>query len=251
MKRRAFLERNISGLAAIGAGASIAAKASTKTEDPNVFVFPRLKFRTLSMARDRWDVLPDGDDKFLSFLEKATSIKLSTKKWRERVIDIKELGRAYAQKDNTSEVFSLPFLFMTGEGDFRLDYDEAATFKEYFKRGGFLYADDCVTQKTGDFFFKAFEREIRKVMPGHKMKPVPLDHDIFHCFYDFDKGAPKCQGGNHPDMGLFYRDRLVAFLTAGDIHCGWCASFFQPRTKEMAEASYKMGVNIVIYALTH
>ena len=140
---------------------------------------------------------------------------------------------------------------MTGEGNFRLSYDEAATLREYFKRGGFLYGDDCIKGKTEDYFFKAFEREIRKVMPGNEMKPVPLDHEIFHCFYDFDNGTPRCKGAPHPDMGLFYKDRLVAFLTAGDIHCGWCARFFQPRTQALAEATYKMGVNIVIYALTH
>ena len=51
-----------------------------------------------------------------------------------------------------------------------------------------------------------------------------------------------------PDMGLFIEDRLVAFLTVGDLHCGWTSRFFTPKVHEEC---LKMGLNIIVYALTH
>ena len=88
-------------------------------------------------------------------------------------------------------------------------------------------------------------------MPGYQMEPVPFDHEIYHCFYDFDQGAPVCQGQPNPDLGLFYNDRLVCFLTSGDLHCGWIHDVNSSRTGRVIQEAYKMGVNIVIYALTH
>ncbi len=79
------------------------------------------------------------------------------------------------------------------------------------------------------------------------MRPVPRDHDIYHCIYDFPKGAaPYLQGEHQPDMGFFYDKRLVAFLTSGDMHCGWEQGF-----TDTPELFHQMGANIVIHALTH
>ena len=54
-------------------------------------------------------------------------------------------------------------------------------------------------------------------------------------------------------MGLFYDDRLALFLTAGDVHCGWSHIdwFCGGLTHEDTVECWKMGVNIIIYALTH
>jgi hypothetical protein len=49
-------------------------------------------------------------------------------------------------------------------------------------------------------------------------------------------------------MGLFYEGRLVAFLTAGDVHCAWGDRVTPPG---LQEPCLKMGVNIIVYALTH
>jgi hypothetical protein len=268
MNRRSFLVRGLQRAAGAGllggaglAGplAALAANASAQPSqwsaqrgqldeesDANVFVFPRLRFKILTRVEGYWDAEPDADDKFLAFLGDKTNLKLSRKSWPERIIDIEELRKAYFEPDAKTQIYSRPFLFMTGEGDFRFEQAEAVTLGEYFKRGGFLYADDCVFRGYGDFFFQAFLREIRQVLPGTEMQPVPHDHGIYHCFFDFPRGAPFCQGQRHRDMGLFLEDRLVAFLTAGDIHCGW-KFWGGSRTLE----SMKMGVNIVIYSLTH
>ncbi len=206
-------------------------------DDPNVFVFSRLRYITDTRVKDVWDVHPAGDENMLAYLRIATNIKVSNKSWYKRSVGIDEGERLY----------NSPFLFMTGEGEFTLTSEQAAELGEFFKRGGFMYADDCVVGTTGDQFYKSFLREIKKVMPGYEMHPVPHNHAIYHCFYDFPNGAPFFQGTPHPDMGLFYKDRLVAFLTSGDLHCAW-VGWFSPEGREQC---FKMGVNIITYALTH
>jgi hypothetical protein len=39
----------------------------------------------------------------------------------------------------------------------------------------------------------------------------------------------------------------MTVATPGDLHCGWCGMF----SPEMSMDSIKMGINIVIYALSH
>jgi len=216
------------------------ASAPIDREDPNTVVFSRFQFTTLtSGVPDRWDVMPDFDDILLDYVARNTNLKISKKSWNKRVIRVDDAERMYTN----------PLLFMTGEGDFRLSEKEAATLGEYFKRGGFLYADDCYADDAPhDQFFRAFLREIKKTLPGLEMEPVPYDHAIYHCFYDFNRGAPWCKGVRHRDMGLFYEGKLVAFLTPGDVHCGW-GNRYTP--EGLQEPCLKFGVNIIVYALTH
>jgi hypothetical protein len=117
-------------------------------------------------------------------------------------------------------------------------------------RGGFVYADDCVYHGKGDRFFRDYVKMINRLFPDNEMKRVPKDHEINHCYFDFPDGAPFLQGKNHGAYGLFDKDtgRIMTYVTPGDLHCGWVCRWF-PRRKN--EAALKMGINIIIYYLTH
>jgi hypothetical protein len=183
--------------------------------------------------------MPHFDEILLDYLRRNTNIKTSKKRWNERVIRV----------DDYEKIYTNPILFMTSDGNFRFSKKEAETLGEFFKRGGFLYADDCwADNPPHDRFYRVFTEEIKKTLPGHEMKVMPYDHPIYHCFFDFKRGAPWTKGVRHRDMGLFYEGRLVAFLTAGDVHCGWGNRFVAPG---MQEECLKFGVNLMVYALTH
>ncbi len=219
-------------------------RVAVDESDASVFVFPRLQFRTITSTKQKWDVTPSGDETMLSYMRKHTNLKISNRKWGSRVVNVSD----------AETIYKLPFIFMTGEGDFRFSPEDARVYGEFFKRGGFIYADDCVVEPDGDFFYKAYVREIQKTMPGLSMKPVPSDHEIYKCFFEMPGGrSPFTQGNiNQPDMGLFLNNRMVSFLTAGDVHCGWWAGpNGKPRFSRKHEDCMKMGTNIVIYALTH
>lgn len=242
-ERRRFLEiaMNLGG-AALGCALPNFLRGASPEQllqaDPNEFIFSRFKYVTLTSVADNWDTHPVGDERLLSYLRESTNVKVSPLSWEQRVVQV----------DDFSTLYKRPFLFMTGEGEFRFSDAEAEALGEHFRRGGFLYGDDCVAQHQ-DHFFQAMMRELPRALPGYQWEPVPPDHEIYHCFFDMPGGrSPHCNGRVHPDQGIFMNGRLVAFLTSGDVHCGWVGRFWTP---ELQEQCLKMGINIIVHSLTH
>lgn len=211
--------------------------------DPNTFSFARVCYGPTDRFTNTWDPGAAGDENMAGYLRQNTQIRVSNKRWLERLVSI----------DDATKIYTLPFLFITGRWENRLSEREVAVFAEFFKRGGFLYADDCTSPPPRDLFSQAFEREINKALPGCTMQPMKGTHEIYHCFYDFPEGkSPFCQGNpDRPDKGLFYKDRLVCFLTSGDVHCGWWGGPPDTYFRTAHEPCLKMGTNVVIYALSH
>jgi hypothetical protein len=225
--------------------------SNTTEDDADTFVFSRLKFRTLNGTQDPWDCGIDKEEDFLAFLRENTNLKVSNKSFYERAISIEDLRKVYRHPNDESIVFSRPFIFMTGSGQFEFNEPEAVAISEYLMRGGFWYVDDCIANGERSDFYRCFLKEFRKVSPKLEMQPVPHDHAIYHCVYDMPNGTPYVQGDRLPDMGMFIEDRLAVFLTAVDLHCGWRWEFTNRTTHSDKTICRKMGVNIVIYALTH
>ncbi|HTY09277.1 MAG TPA: DUF4159 domain-containing protein [Candidatus Edwardsbacteria bacterium] len=145
------------------------------------------------------------------------------------------------------ELFSHPFLFLTGHGEIRFTAREVARLRLFLQQGGFLYADD-------DFGMDAsFRREMRRVFPDAPLTELPPDHPIFTCYYDFSKGMPKIhehQPGGPQAFGIYWQNRLAVFYTFNtNISDGWMDVHNDPAEKR--EQAFKMGVNILWYALTH
>jgi hypothetical protein len=264
LDRRSFLHRGLLGLGAVGLAvawpihppaygepttSALAGNCLLDTADPNAFVFPRLRYASTGSGNGKWNANPGGDDMLLDYLKKVTTIKVSTKTWEQRVIGIDDLTKAFCGEN--PKVYSLPFLFMTGLYDFQFSPDEGKTLREYMRRGLFFYVDDC--QGTDCSLYKAFVRELPKIVPDGEMKPLALDHEIYHCFFDLPRGAPSTYGDTRPDLALYLNDRLSIFLTAGDLHCGWAQHYLGGGgvDSRIAEDCCRMGVNIIFYALTH
>lgn len=143
-------------------------------------------------------------------------------------------------------LFDYPFIFMTGHGNIVFSDYEVKRLREYLIKGGFLYADDDYGMD------KYFRREIKKVFPGLELEELPFSHPIYHCFYDFPHGLPKIHkhDGKPPKgYGIFYEGRLVVFYTyETNISDGWTDAHDDPPDKR--EEAFKMGINIIIYAMT-
>lgn len=143
-----------------------------------------------------------------------------------------------------------PFLFITGHGNIRFTDEEARRLREYLLAGGFLHVDDNFGINP------AFRREVKKVFPDRPLEELPFSHPIYHCFYDFPHGLPKIHehyGG--PPHGYGIRDdagRVVLFYSFNtDLSDGWESPEVHHDPPEVREAALKMGINIVVYALTH
>jgi hypothetical protein len=165
---------------------------------------------------------------------------------------------------------------MTGENHYKFDDKEKANLREYINRGGFLLMDDCVVGNGGDFFYKSSYALLEEVFGSGAVKRIRPEHEVFHNVYDLTKtGLPSLQqqiptimpgfrrpaqapmpymrghGQNHGARGVFIGDRLAVFLSSTDLHCGWCDSRGATFGRASYEKTIQMGINIIMYAISH
>ncbi len=262
LSRRHVLKTALAAAAGLAVGAAIphAARADVAVKTGK-FVFPRLKFSVNDETKDIWNTGLIGDAILRKHLRQLTNINSSDEAKTVRLGDFDDLCQN-------------PFVFMTSEGHFKLPDNEEKNLREFLERGGFIHADDCVypaakgkivaSDLTGDIvtprtvkgaadvdrFFRDYALMINRLFPDNPMRRIPLDHEIFHIYYDFPKGAPHMQGVTHGAFGLFEpgTGRLMTLITPGDLHCGWMDMYW-PHEKNLT--AIKMGINIIIYFLSH
>ena len=232
-------------VAAAGTGFQVKAESAFQRnmvsgEEP--FRWARVKFKTGQKVHDEWDTHPYGDRYFLKNMEKSTGLSIN-KDWHT------------VNLESIDEMAQFPFLFMTSEGHFSVSELQQENVREYLRRGGFIYADDCVLDAKADHFFTSYRENVYKLL-GVRMVRVENDHKILHSYYDL-KETPHCQGKKHGAWALYLDGRMVSLATPGDIHCGWTSagrrysgqkSWFKP---EVEQNSIKMGINAIVYSMTN
>lgn len=163
--------------------------------------------------------------------------------------DIEALEEETILELTDPELFQHPFLFMTGHGNIRFSEEEIRRLRLYLSHGGFLYADDDYGMD------EAFRREIKRVFPEKDLVELPFSHQIYHILYDFPSGLPKIhEHDNKPPQGfgIVYQGRLVVFYTyETNISDGWADPEVHQDPAEIREQAFRMGLNILIYALLH
>jgi len=226
------------------------------------FTFARLRY-TDWRGGWRWQTdYPESDYNFSLRLSELTTIEVN----RDERGDI-----VHVTLDLLDErLFEYPFVYMVEVGYLTLSDPEAANLRDYLLRGGFLHVDDF----WGEYEWDNWERQVRKVFPDENEYPiveVPLDHEIYNCVFELDEPpqVPSIyawerfrSASDRPGMGLrphcrgiFDKDgRLMVVMTFNtDLGDGWEREgenyeYFQ---KFSVARAYPMGVNIVVYALTH
>jgi hypothetical protein len=148
-----------------------------------------------------------------------------------------------------------PLLYLTGHYDFRWTRDEAGWLQRYLKAGGMLLADACCGRMA---FHLAFERELAKVLPEHKLEPLPLDHPLYHSHHDIKRveytaRATEDFGTMHAPAlsGITLDGRLAVVYSRFDLGNGW-EQFPHPYTYGYSDASaLAIGTNVIVSAVTH
>lgn len=150
----------------------------------------------------------------------------------------------------SDNIFQYPLLFLTGHGNINLSDADAKRLRSYLDAGGFLYVDDDYGLDS------AIRREMKKVFPDQEFKELPFSHPIYHCFYQFPNGLPKIHEHNNKapqGFGLFTKsNRLCVFYTyETNPSDGWADASVHNDPEEKREEAFKIGTNIIVYALTN
>jgi hypothetical protein len=211
------------------------------------FTFVRLRYGPPTAAvsqRIPWSHdYPDGERHFMQILNEVTYLHPKFEESSILGLDDPELGR-------------YPVAYMAEPGYWFLSDGEAAAFRAYLLKGGFVIFDDFAESRGG---WAAFEAAFRQVLPEARFYDLEPTHPIFHAFFEidsfdivpqmYDLGRPVFRGvfeGNDPSKRLL---AMVNFNT--DISEYW--EFSGTGLSPIAETNeaYKLGVNYVIYGMTH
>lgn len=149
----------------------------------------------------------------------------------------------------TDNLFNYPLLFLTGHGNMKFTEVEVKNLRTYLENGGFLFIDD-------DYGLDKFaRREMKRVFPDQEPVELPFNHGIYNCFYNFPGGLPKTHvhdGLPAQGFGWFYNGRLCVFYGyQSNISDGWADSDAHDDPPAKREEALKMGVNIIVWALTN
>ncbi|AMA48779.1 MULTISPECIES: DUF4159 domain-containing protein [Flavobacterium] len=149
----------------------------------------------------------------------------------------------------SSDIFSYPFIHMTGHGNVVFSSQEAENLRNYLNAGGFLHIDDNYGMD------QYIRNEIKKLFPNQPLTEIPTSHTIFEKPFPFPYGLPKIHehDGKRPQaFGIFINNRLVLLYTYEcDLGDGWEDYEVHNNPKEVREKALKMGANILNYVFNH
>ncbi|MFQ3173166.1 MAG: hypothetical protein ACI8W0_000251 [Flavobacterium sp.] len=142
-------------------------------------------------------------------------------------------------------LFSYPFLHMTGHGNVVFSDSDANNLNKYLLSGGFLHIDDNYGMD------QYIRKEIKKILPTKDLIEIPANHAIFQKPFLFTNGLPKIHehDGKRPQaFGVFSENRLILLYTfQSDLGDGWEDPEVHNDPTAVREKALKMGANIINY----
>ena len=206
------------------------------------FTFVRLMYRGFGRGGSNWSHdYPRGERHFMKIINAVSLLGPHMDESNVLTLDDPEL-------------FKYPIAYMAEPGYWQMSEAELAGLKAYIAKGGFLIFDDF----RGDHWYN-LEAQMNRVFPKARWVDMPMDHQIFHSFYDIDSMSIIPQyydSGTAMLRGLFEdnypKKRLIEIANYNtDMSEFWEFSDTGIRAWEESNEAFKLGVNYIIYGLTH
>lgn len=228
---------------------------------PGEFVMARLMYPTSpefgwfgfgdwTQGGTAWAVdYPRGDRFFASILRRLTRLSVRSV---EQPVNL----------DDGDDVYNWPFIIVGLPGMWDLSDAQAAKLRDYLLRGGFLLCDSFFGTRE----WAGFIRGMKKVFPDRPIIDLPEDHPLFHTVYDLrptaqvpnwnalQAGVPYRADGVNPHWRAILDDHgraMVAIAFNNDLGDSWQWADFPSYPESGASLGMRMGVNFVVYAMTH
>jgi len=226
----------------------------------DAFTFTRMKrdHRSYNIGRGDWSTdCPDSDLNLSHRLQQMTSMLVDPD---GRLLDI-----------DSPELFNYPWIYMVEVGNLVFRDEEVPIMRKYLLNGGFLMADDFWGPNEWD----NFEMEMKRVFPEpeYEFKELELAHPLYRMVFPItEKGqVPNVRQGmrSEYDHVTWEREdarevhhraitdskgRIMVLATHntdngdGWEHEGLNHYFFKNFSEKY---SYPLGINIIVYTMTH
>jgi hypothetical protein len=219
--------------------------------------FCRLAYSGRAWATD----YPDADYNFSQRLSELTKTTVGRSPGGE--------VRPLIVRPTDSALFQCPFVMLWQAESLWFEEDDAAAMRAYLLKGGFLWSDDS----WGTYAWQNFEREMSKVLPPpeYRFVDLPRDHPMFRTMFEL-KQVPQVPaisywlgtGGDTSEQGADSavvhvrgiadrHGRLMVLATHNtDIADGWEREGVDARYfRQFSVESYAVGINVLLYTMTH
>lgn len=192
---------------------------------------------------------PSADSNFLRGVSRLTNVRV--------------MSDPIVLRFDDDRIFDYPFLYaleMGRSGGPEFSPREKENMREYLLRGGFLLIDDFWGTRQWDSFYRAFT----DVFPEREIVELQPDHEIFRSYYDIDGpqmipviGNPE----NYPEQDVDRASNHAILDDSGrvmvlinwnsDMGDGWEHTYDPRYPTRHANLAYQLGINYLIYSLTH
>jgi hypothetical protein len=171
------------------------------------------------------------------------------------------------------ELFNYPIAYIIEVSWWTMTDRQAAALRAYLQKGGFVIVDDFKPRRRGRFGrglggdlgggygtgWEVFEQAMTRVLPQGRFVRLDASHSIFHSFFEIDRLdiIPQAYIAGQPEFYGMFEDNdptkrlqmIVNYNTDVSQFWEWSGTGLRP-IDETNEA-YKLGVNYIIYGLTH
>lgn len=164
---------------------------------------------------------------------------------------------------SSPRLLEMPFVYITTDQSFELSGTERENVKKYLENGGFMVLENPIPITETSPAEASLKQMVRDVLGSQaKFAPIPKDHPLYTCFWDFTDGPPigaengmfnnSVITGNSSNSrmskqvlyleGVWIKERLVIVYSNKGYIVRW--TDIEDNVPQL-----KMGVNLIVYAL--
>lgn len=207
------------------------------------FTFTRVRYNSggFGFGANWWNHdYPDADLHLPLILKEVTAIPVNTE--RSQILDLED-----------PQIFMNPILYMWEPGQWHITEDGAKNLGMYLQKGGFIIFDDFEADQWINF-----EEQFKRAVPSAQWVRLEMSHPVYHSFFDMSGiNLPHPTVSVEPGYYGVFEDndpnkRLIALANHNsDVAEYWEWSGTDRLAVDTTNDAYKLGVNYMIYGLTH
>ena len=152
------------------------------------------------------------------------------------------------------EIMRSPIVYFSEPGYWQPTEEDVKNVHDYLLKGGFMIIDDFRVQHWYNL-----QEQMKRVLPEAQWVPVTPDHHVWDSFFRIDEEKLQIPGIYGPPiqyLGIFEDNdptkRLMVIANwNNDIGDAWQWSDEGFLPIDLTNEAYQLGVNYVMYALTH
>lgn len=217
-------------------------QAEVTVEYNSHFAFTRIRYNRGTFGSNAWaHDYPTADRNLGAILDYITNMRVQLT--GTNILDLDD-----------PRIFENPIVYMSEPGYWGSNDAEAKNLRDYLLKGGLIIFDDF----EGPRHWANLLTQMNRALPGYRFFPIDITHDIFHVFFNIQVLDVPHPSVNVPPgyFAMFENNdpsrRMIALANwNNDLGDYWEWSAEGLYGADPTNDAYRLGVNYIVYAMTH